>query len=174
MAPDARPAPAWACTVCGGNEGPFAPSGRCVNCEGSVELPTIRDSSSLRQIGEVATLVGLSLRSVRHYEDTGLVKPAARSGGGFRLYDEEAIDRLRLIMKMKPLGFTLEEMRILIELRSRLSEVDLASEEAAELRERLAMFSVAATEKVTQLREQLTIAESFAETLQSEANRLDR
>jgi DNA-binding transcriptional MerR regulator len=125
----------------------------------------------LRQIGEVATLVGLSLRTVRHYEDAGLVSPAGRTQGGFRLYDEDAIDRLRLIMQMKPLGFTLEEMRILIGVRSRLSDGGLPEDEVADLRERLAMYSVAASEKVSQLREQLRIAEAFADTLESEAAR---
>ena len=43
--------------------------------------PPPRRSGSLRQIGEVANLVGLSLRTVRHYEDSGLVLPAARTPG---------------------------------------------------------------------------------------------
>jgi DNA-binding transcriptional MerR regulator len=142
-----------------------------VHCEGSVDCPTLPAHPSLRQIGEVATLVGLSLRTVRHYEDAGLVSPAARTQGGFRLYDEDAVDRLRLIMQMKPLGFTLEEMRILIDVRSRLSDGSLPDDEAADLRERLAMYSVAASEKVAQLREQLEIAEGFARTLEREAAR---
>jgi hypothetical protein len=108
----------WACTVCGATGADYAPSGRCVTCEDRADVPVAGGDAggdrALRQIGDVANLVGLSLRSVRHYEDAGLVLPAARTTGGFRLYDDEAIARLRLIMQMKPLGFSLEEMRLLI------------------------------------------------------------
>ena len=56
------------------------------------------------QIGEVADQVGLSLRTIRFYEEAGLVIPSARSVGGFRLYSETDLDRLQLIKRMKPLG----------------------------------------------------------------------
>jgi len=161
----------WRCTVCERSDIPFAPSGRCLSCESSVDIPTTAEDGSLRQIGEVANLVGLSLRTVRHYEDSGLVLPAARTQGGFRLYDGQAIDRLRLIMKMKPLGFTLEEMRILIETRSRLAAGGLSAADEQELQGRLAMFTTAATEKVAQLAEQLGIAESFVTQLQDDVRR---
>lgn len=163
----------WACTVCGRRDVEFAPSGRCVGCEGSLDVPTVGETGSLRQIGAVASLVGLSLRSVRHYEDAGLVVPAARTPGGFRLYDEQAIGRLRLIMQMKPLGFTLEEMRLLIDARQRLADGGLGREVAGELQGRVAMFAAAAAEKCAQLREQLAIAEAFSATLQDEAAHFD-
>ncbi|MPY94381.1 MAG: MerR family transcriptional regulator [Acidimicrobiia bacterium] len=170
MAEDSASRVRWACTVCSRREVEFAPSGRCVDCEGSFDVPTVGETSSLRQIGAVASIVGLSLRSVRHYEDAGLVLPAARTAGGFRLYDEQAIGRLRLIMQMKPLGFTLEEMRLLIDARQRLADGDLSPEEAEELVGRVAMFAAAAAEKCAQLREELTIAEAFSADLQREAS----
>jgi MerR family transcriptional regulator, copper efflux regulator len=159
------------CTSCGTRTAQLAPSGRCFECEAGADVPTAPDSTSLLQIGAVATLVGLSLRTVRHYEDAGLVLPAARTQGGFRLYDDQAIERLRLIMKMKPLGFTLEEMRLLIEARQELAAPNLDPQRRWELQERLAMFATAAAEKVAHLQEQLAIAESFAETLEGEVER---
>lgn len=67
------------------------------------------------QIGTVAEQTGLSVRTLRHYEDVGLVRPSARSAGGFRLYTADDVARLLLIRRMKPLGFTLEEMgRLLV------------------------------------------------------------
>lgn len=66
------------------------------------------------QIGEVAERTGLSLRTIRYYEEVGLVVPSARSQGGFRLYAEPDVDRLQLIKRMKPLGFQLDEMRDLL------------------------------------------------------------
>jgi MerR family transcriptional regulator, copper efflux regulator len=68
------------------------------------------------QIGEVATQVQLSLRTIRHYDEVGLVTPSGRTGGGFRLYSSEDVDRLRIVKGMKPAGLTLEEMRELLEL----------------------------------------------------------
>ena len=127
------------------------------------------DDDLLLQIGAVAQLVDLSLRTVRHYEDAGLVRPAARTAGGFRLYDHDTIARLLLIKQMKPLGFTLEEMRLLIETRDRLDDPSLDPDERDNLRERVALFSAAATEKVRGLREQLATAEAFASTLQDDA-----
>ena len=62
------------------------------------------------QIGEVAARVGLSLRTIRHWGELGLAAPSGRSPGGFRLYTEEDVERILLIRRMKPLGFSLEEM----------------------------------------------------------------
>jgi DNA-binding transcriptional MerR regulator len=62
------------------------------------------------QIGEVAQRTELSLRSLRHYDEVGLLQPSGRSEGGFRLYTAEDVDKLLVIRRMKPLGFTLEEM----------------------------------------------------------------
>lgn len=72
------------------------------------------------QIGEVEDRVGLSQRTIRHYDEIGLVTPSGRSPGGFRLYTDEDIDRLIHIKAMKPLGFTLEESGELLEIRDRL------------------------------------------------------
>ncbi|MEO3747263.1 MerR family transcriptional regulator [Plantactinospora sp. B5E13] len=118
------------------------------------------------QIGEAADRVGLSIRTIRHYEEAGLVVPSARSEGGFRLYTEPDLDRLRVIKRMKPLGFTLEEMRDLLEILDALSVSD-GSERAA-LQDRLATFHTAAVNRVTTLREQLTMAEQFAQQMQEQ------
>ncbi len=61
-------------------------------------------------IGELADKTGLSLRTIRHYDDVGLLPATARTEGGFRLYSEADVERLLLIKRMKPLGFSLEEM----------------------------------------------------------------
>lgn len=81
-------------------------------------MDQIGDDSTkgLLQIGEVAEMVGLSLRTVRYYEEVGLVSPSARSEGGFRLYSDEDVSRLALVKRMKPLGLTLEEMGELVKL----------------------------------------------------------
>jgi DNA-binding transcriptional MerR regulator len=68
------------------------------------------------QIGEVTDRVGLSLRTVRYYEEVGLVAPSDRTAGGFRLYTEVDIERLIMAKELKPLGFSLDEVRTVLDL----------------------------------------------------------
>ncbi|MFG2309862.1 MerR family transcriptional regulator [Streptomyces sp. NPDC048566] len=118
------------------------------------------------QIGEVATRTELSLRTIRHYEETGLVVPSARSRGGFRLYTESDVARLMVIRRMKPLGFTLEQMRELLDVVGRLDAgADPASAEGRALLARVRAYEREATEQVEKLRVQLARAEDFAATL---------
>lgn len=82
------------------------------------ELPVGSESSSLDdeellQIGEVAERTGLSLRTVRYYDEVELAKPSARTEAGYRLYSERDVDRLEALKRMKSLGLSLEEMRVL-------------------------------------------------------------
>ncbi|MEU2915681.1 MerR family transcriptional regulator [Streptomyces massasporeus] len=119
------------------------------------------------QIGEVAERTGLSLRTIRHYEEVGLVIPSARSKGGFRLYTETDVERLMVIRRMKPLDFSLEEMRDLLEITDRLAATDdpPASEERKRLRERLDSYRKVADARCETLRARLEMAEDFAATL---------
>ena len=138
------------------------------------DLPGVGDPvrgkgrNGLLRIGQVAEIVGLSLRTVRFYEEEGLVVPVARTEGGFRLYDEDCIERFRLIMQMKPLGFSVEEMRSLIETRSALAGGVVDEITKSDLVERRRMFSELAEAKVRSLKEQLAIAEGFSSQLSRE------
>lgn len=97
------------------------------------------------QIGEVAARTELSLRTIRHYEETGLVIPSARSQGGFRLYGERDVERLMVIRRMKPLGFTLDQMRDLLEITDRLDAPEgVPDAERAALLDRLREYERAA------------------------------
>lgn len=127
----------------------------------------------MHQIGEVAEAVGLSLRTIRHYEDVGLVPPSGRSSGGFRLYTDEDIERLRLVKHMKPLDFSLDEMRDLLEARDRLAAGIDDPDERTSASERLAMYAAAAEQRCDTLRAQLRAAESMADMLRREARHRD-
>jgi DNA-binding transcriptional MerR regulator len=103
------------------------------------------------QIGEVAALTGLSLRTLRYYEEVGLVTPSARSAGGFRLYTAVDVDRFELVKRMKPLDFSLEDMRGLLAVVDALdAEPDEA--ERARLLGELESLRAAAEERVDTLR----------------------
>lgn len=77
-----------------------------------------RTGTSTMHIGELAERTGLSLRTIRHYDDVGLLPATARTDGGFRVYSEDDFERLMVIKQMKPLGFSLEEMADILELFS--------------------------------------------------------
>lgn len=126
------------------------------------------------QIGEVAERTHLSLRTIRYYEEVGLVPPSARTAGGFRLYTETDVARLQLVRRMKPLDFSLDEMRNVLQDLDELAGADVAPGRHHELLDRLEMYREAATARVSALREQLESAEGFADDLRREVSRQKR
>jgi DNA-binding transcriptional MerR regulator len=70
----------------------------------------------LLRINEAAAELGLTTRSIRYYEEIGLLEPAARSDGDYRLYDADDLDRLRYIKGLRDdAGFSLAEIAQLLE-----------------------------------------------------------
>lgn len=122
----------------------------------------------MHQIGEVAEAVGLSLRTIRYYEEAGLVLPSGRSTGGFRLYTGADIDRLRLVKQMKPLDLTIEEMRDLLVTRDRLDDPSTPDRDRDALVDRLSMFATLAEERCERLRDHVAAAETISRTLRAE------
>lgn len=68
-------------------------------------------------IGTLAEAAGVGVETVRFYEREGLIPEPPRSASGYRLYDVDAVRRLRFIRSAKDLGFTLAETKELLELR---------------------------------------------------------
>ncbi len=80
-----------------------------------VEPPQGPEDRLLR-IREVAAETGLTARAIRYYEELGLLSPAARSDGAYRLYDASDLDRLRFIRGLRDdAGFSLAEIALLLE-----------------------------------------------------------
>ncbi|MBI3974153.1 MAG: MerR family transcriptional regulator [Chloroflexi bacterium] len=76
------------------------------------------------QIGEVAERTGLTQRTLRYYESIGLLAPASRMEGGFRLYTEDDVRRLEQIVELKKLlGFTLAEIRQIVDADELLQQI---------------------------------------------------
>jgi len=117
----------------------------------------------LMRIGELGERTGLSHRTLRHYDEIGLLQPSGRSDGNFRLYTEADYERLMLIRRMKPLGYTLEEMGGLLETVGRLSSDDPAVVDAA--RAELQARTEEAHERRAALARQTEMAEEFIELL---------
>ncbi len=64
------------------------------------------------QIGEVARRAGVSIRTVRFYEEKGLFSPASCTSGGIRLYTGRDVNRLIFIRRLKMLGLSIEEIKL--------------------------------------------------------------
>ena len=82
-------------------------------------LPGMSETTAgeaLLRIQEVAAETGLTARAIRYYEEIGLLAPAARSDGAYRLYDAEDLERLRFIRGLRDdAGFSLAEIGQLLE-----------------------------------------------------------
>lgn len=81
------------------------------------DRPTERPQPLLR-IGAFAELAGTNLRTLRYYEELGLVRPTERSRGGFRYYRAADVHRLRRIRELQELGLPLERIRDLMAARA--------------------------------------------------------
>ena len=103
-------------------------------------------------IGEVAEATGLPAKTIRYYENIGLIEPAARSVGNYRLYDDRQIQTLRFIQRARQLGFSIKEVAELVTLwrdqrrasadvrrlaKARLGEIDARIAELQRIRRTL-------------------------------------
>lgn len=118
------------------------------------------------QIGEVATQTGLSVRTIRHYEDVGLITPSAGSVGGFRLYSAGDVARLRTVCGMKPLGFTLEEMGDLLKALDTVGDPAADDDATRESRAVIDHFYQTVQARVGRARRDLEQAERVASDLE--------
>lgn len=69
-------------------------------------------------IGEAAKCAGVSMDAIRFYERSGILIQAPRSGGGYRLYTSTDLETIHFVRRMKELGFSLPQIRELIQLRT--------------------------------------------------------
>lgn len=66
--------------------------------------------ASLLKVGELAKRSGLTVRTLHHYDEIGLLKPSGRSDGGYRLYDRADVERLHAIQALRSLGLALDDI----------------------------------------------------------------
>ncbi|KTR54006.1 MerR family transcriptional regulator [Curtobacterium oceanosedimentum] len=110
-------------------------------------------------IGELADRTGLSNRTIRHYDEVGLLHPSGRTEGGFRLYTDTDLARLLIIRRMKPLGFTLEQMAELLAVVDALEAAD--NDDRARLRGQLDEYIRDTEERRAKLEQHLGMADEF-------------
>jgi MerR family copper efflux transcriptional regulator len=72
---------------------------------------SVKAGGALMQVGDLARESGKTVRAIHLYEELGLLKPAARSKGRYRLYGSEALTRIRWIGKLQEMGFSLTDIQ---------------------------------------------------------------
>ena len=83
-------------------------------------------------ISRLAKEVGVSAKTLRHWEELGLIRPSRRTQANYRLYTQADVDRVLFILKAKSLGFTLAEIRQVFDLaRTRTAPCDAVMRWAA-------------------------------------------
>lgn len=102
----------------------------------SAGFGTLDRMESQRTIGDLAREAGVPTSTVRYYERAGFIDPDGRSNSNYRLYGDRALDRLRFIRTAQSAGFTLSDIKSLLELRdgnaTRCEEVRLIVERRLE------------------------------------------
>ena len=114
------------------------------------------------QIGEVAQRTGLTQRALRDWESRGLLPPPTRMEGGFRLYSDQDVARLERITELKRLlGFSLEEIRTVVEADELLRQIKTENRQQPDARARRAGYERAAD----LIAEQLTLVRGRIEAM---------
>ena len=124
----------------------------------------MNSTRGLIRVGEVAERLEVSPRTIKYYEEIGLIEPEERSAGGFRLYGSGEIERLERVLQMKSIGYSLAAIRELLAVRDRAQEADkvtVLGTAVEHLRER----EREASERILKIREDLSRAESLREDL---------
>jgi MerR family transcriptional regulator, repressor of the yfmOP operon len=131
-------------------------------------MAAVSEQEGLR-IGDAAARVGLSARTLRYYEELGLITPSAYTAGGERRYGEADLELLARIVELRDvLGMNLEEIRRFLESETRLGTVRAA------IRARKGVESEKAkSERRALLEEALALNESLAEQLAAKLERME-
>ena len=105
------------------------------------------------KIGDLARAVGTTVKTIRFYEDAGLIRAAPRTESGYRIYESDDVERLAFIRSAKRLGMSLDEIRGVLQLHDlneptcihvrallddKIARIDLALKELRDFRRQLA------------------------------------
>ena len=130
----------------------------------ALQLPVIRPRRRAEslvkralRVGDLARLSGKTVRALHLYEEMGLLEPAERSKGGYRLYAPESITRVRWIAKMQEMGFSLGDIQSM----SRQWEQSGSAPNA------MAKVEQLLTEKIADTRDQITRLQGLEAELQA-------
>lgn len=122
---------------------------------------------SLLSTGDMARITGNTLRTVRFYEEAGILRPERRSTGGHRLFGRSDLERLRLITDLRAAGLSLDEIRDMLELKERSRSAVTASTAVLDAVDRQLTTLETRIAALTRLRDELTDARAHLLTCRS-------
>jgi MerR family transcriptional regulator, repressor of the yfmOP operon len=141
------------------------------------DVPTTTAEPRLLRIQEVAAETGLTTRAIRYYEEVGLLEPAARSEGAYRLFDESDLERLRFIKELRDdAGFSLTQIGQLLEdetARERNRERFRATRDARERRAIILEARVRVERQIETLQAKRTRLDAMIEDAETRRGHLD-
>ncbi|HTE19662.1 MAG TPA: MerR family transcriptional regulator, partial [Armatimonadota bacterium] len=88
------------------------------------------------KVGELAKQTGMTVRTLHHYDEIGLLSPSHRTAAGHRLYTEGDVARLQQVASLRSLGFPLDEIRDVLN-QQRLSPLEIVRMHAQRMREQV-------------------------------------
>ncbi len=116
------------------------------------------DTTTGYTVGAVAKLAGVTVRTLHHYDEIGLVQPSGRTSAGYRVYDEPDLARLRDVLSYRELGFGLDQVARILD--------DPQGDPASHLRDQHRLVR----QRIDRLREVLTHLEKLMEAEQMGIN----
>lgn len=114
-------------------------------------------------IGDLAKKLNITTRTIRYYDQKGLVKPSRVSGSGYRLYSDEQIKQLRLIIFLKELGFSLKDIQKILEDKNGDRLIDLLLEDQLKRNKAETQKLEEQNKKIVQLQKVLSKPNNIAE-----------
>jgi DNA-binding transcriptional MerR regulator len=127
--------------------------------------PTTNGNGEYLTIGALASLCQVTVRTLRYYEEMDLIGPAMRSSGKYRLYNQRSVQRVRAILALLELNFSLDEILAVLGPYS-TSQAFTKEEQIAHTRESLLRRQEAIREKMTRMHQ-------LNQELESQLQRLD-
>jgi DNA-binding transcriptional MerR regulator len=105
------------------------------------------EDGALLTTGEMARRSNNTLRTVRFYEEEGILRPVRRTDGGHRLFDKRELERLMLITDLRAAGLSLDEIKQILEVKQRSASGSDAAHQATEILSR----------RIVELRDKLAV-----------------
>lgn len=135
---------------------------------------SVTSDETLVRIGAVAEQMGISERTLRYYEEFGLVTPSSYSRGGSRLYDEAAIARVSRIRTLQSLmGFNLEEIRDILRAEDHLDEIRTEIKNSSKRKKSLYQDAIQTLEELqNKVAEKQASLQTFQDDLKAKMSRV--
>jgi MerR family transcriptional regulator, copper efflux regulator len=125
------------------------------------------NSLSMLKVGELARRTGKTVRAIHLYEELGLLTPAIRSKGGFRLYPVKAVTRIEWIQKLQDMGFSLTEIKAFLRVWEESSAAPTAMATVREIFTDKLRETRATITRLTKLAEELSDSLAYLESCKS-------